>query len=172
LGPSWAECGQDGQRMNDVRTVYIETTIISYLAALPSRDLVRAARQEVTWEWWNKCRGNYTAYTSQVVVREAREGDPVAARRRLELVSSLPLLDVTDEAIDLAMSLVSQSLLPDAAADDALHLSVATVHGVDYLLTWNCTHLANAVFRDDIRSWLAENGYDAPSVCTPDELME
>ena len=88
--------------MNEIKTVYLETTIISYLAALPSRDLIKAARQEVTWEWWNKCRERYAVYTSQVVAREAREGDPDAARRRLELVSGPPLLDVTDEAIDLA----------------------------------------------------------------------
>jgi predicted nucleic acid-binding protein len=158
--------------MNELKTVYLETTIISYLAALPSRDLIKAARQEVTREWWNTCRGRYAVYTSQVVAREAREGDPDAARRRLELVSGLPLLDVTDEAINLAVSLISKGLLPDTAGDDALHLSVAAVHGVDYLLTWNCTHLANAAFRDDISFWLAENGYDPPSVCTPDELME
>jgi hypothetical protein len=79
---------------------------------------------------------------------------------------------VTDEAINLATALISQGLLPDAAADDALHLGVAAVHGMDYLLTWNCTHLANAALRDGASFWLAENGYDPPSVCTPDELME
>ena len=158
--------------IDDVKTVYLETTIISYLAALPSRDLIKAARQEVTWEWWNKRRGAYGVYASQVVAREAREGDPDAARRRLELLSGLPLLDVTDEAINLAMELISQGLLPDAAADDALHLGVAAIHGMDYLLTWNCTHLANAAFRDRISFWLAEKGYDPPSVCTADELME
>jgi len=161
-----------GQVVDDVKTVYVETTIMSYLAALPSRDLIKAARQEVTWEWWNKRRGAYRVYASQVVAREAREGDPDAARRRLELLSGLPLLDVTDEAINLATALISQGLLPDAAADDALHLGVAAVHGMDYLLTWNCTHLANAAFRDGASFWLAENGYDPPSVCTPDELME
>ncbi len=158
--------------MNYLKTVYLETTIISYLAALPSRDLIRAARQEVTWEWWTKRREAYGVYASQVVAREAREGDPDAARRRLELLSDLSLLDVTDEAIDLATALISQGLLPDAAADDALHLGVAAVHGMDYLLTWNCTHLANAAFRDSISFWLAEKGYVPPSVCTPDELME
>ena len=158
--------------VDDVKTVYLETTIMSYLAALPSRDLIKAARQEVTWEWWNKRRGGYRVYASQVVAREAREGDPDAARRRLELLSGLPLLDVTDEAINLATALISQGLLPDAAADDALHLGVAAVHGMDYLLTWNCTHLANAAFRDSISFWFAEKGYDPPSVCTPDELME
>lgn len=155
--------------IDDVKTVYLETTIMSYLAALPSRDLIKAARQEVTWEWWNKRRGAYRVYASQVV---AREGDPDAARRRLELLSDIPLLDVTDEAINLAAELISRGLLPDAAADDALHLGVAAVHGMDYLLTWNCTHLANAAFRNSISFWLAEKGYDPPSVCTPDELME
>ncbi len=158
--------------MQDFRTVYLETTIISYLAAAPSRDLIKAARQEVTREWWSKCRDAYAVYASQVVARESREGDPSAAARRLDLLFEVPLLDVTDDAINLATALISQGLLPNVAGDDALHLGVAAVHGMDYLLTWNCTHLANATFRDRISFWLMERGYYPPSVCTPDELME
>lgn len=158
--------------MNETKTVYLETTIVSYLAALPSRDLIKAARQELTWEWWNERRGCYHLYVSQLVAREAAQGDAAAAKRRLELLSGIPLLDVTDEAIEVAAALIFEERLPAVAADDALHIAVAAVHGVDYLLTWNCTHLANASLRDDVRFALLERGYDPPSVCTPDELME
>lgn len=118
-------------------TVYVETSIVSYLTALGSRDLVQAAHQEVTRNWWD-FRGDFALYASQIVIEEASAGDVHAASRRLEALENIPLLDVTDEATVLASRLVRDGGLPKKAQIDAFHVSIATVHGVDYLLTWNC----------------------------------
>ncbi len=151
--------------------IYIESTIVSYVAARPSRDLIRAARQELTREWWEERSGEHELYASQVVVRESAAGDEQIAPRRLALLEGLPLLDLTDEAVDLGEGLVRDGPLPPVAADDALHISLATVHGMDVLLTWNCTHLANAKLLSRVQDFLADRGYRAPVICTPDELM-
>ena len=151
-------------------TVYIETSIVSYLTARPSRDLLVAAHQQLTVAWWDQQRPHYELFTSQVVLAEARAGDPEAAQRRLAVLERLPLLDVTDAAITLAAALVSGQALPAQAAQDALHLAVACVHGMEYLLTWNCAHLANARLRSRIEQICREAGYVPPIICTPEEL--
>src|SRR4051794_30416552 len=117
--------------------VYLETTIPSYLTAWPSRDLVRAAHQQITREWWERRRSQFELYIAQVVLRECQAGDPTAASERLEALEGLPLLEQTEEATRLAQALLAQVPLPDRAAVDALHIAVAAVHGMDYLLTWN-----------------------------------
>jgi hypothetical protein len=151
--------------------VYLETTIPSYLTAWPSRDLVRAAHQQITREWWDRRRGQFELFISQVVVRECQAGDPDAAAQRLDVLRDLPLLEQTEEATALAQALLEQVPLPDRAAVDALHIAVATVHGMDYLLTWNCTHIANAALRDPIESVCRASGYEPPAICTPEELL-
>jgi len=151
--------------------VYLETTIPSYLTAWPSRDLVRAAHQQVTREWWEKRRTDFEVYISQVVPRECQAGDPTAASDRLAVLQDLPLLEQTEEATQLAQALVEQVPLLERAAVDALHVAVAAVHGMDYLLTWNCTHIANATLRGPIESVCRGNGYEPPAICTPDELL-
>lgn len=151
--------------------IYLETTIPSYLMAWPSRDLVRAAHQQLTREWWQRRRAEFELFVSQVVVRECQAGDPVAAAERLEVLRDVPLLEQTEEATDLAQVLLKQVPLPDRAAVDALHIAIATVHGMDFLLTWNCTHIANAAFRDQIESVCREAGYEPPTICTPEELL-
>ena len=151
-------------------TVYIETSIVSYLTARPSRDLLAAAHQQLTIAWWDEQRTRYELFTSQVVLAEARAGDPEAAQRRLAVLERLPLLDVTDAAIALATVLVTRQALPAQAAQDALHLAITCVHGVQYLLTWNCTHLANARLRSRIEQVCREAGYVPPIICTPEEL--
>ena len=153
------------------QSVYLETTIASYLTSRPSRDLVLAARQQTTRDWWDLRRGGFDLWVSQIVLDEAAEGDQEAAERRLSLLAGLPVLDVDDEAIDLAASVVQEGILPEKAARDALHLGVATVRGADYLLTWNCTHLANAEIVRAVNRFLRSRGYEAPIICTPDELM-
>ncbi len=155
---------------NEKPTVYIETSIVSYLTARPSRDLLVAAHQQLTVVWWDEQRTRYELFTSQVVVAEARAGDPGAAQRRLAVLERLPLLDVTDAAIALATRLVTGQALPAQAAQDALHLATACVHGMRYLLTWNCTHLANARLRSRIEQVCREAGYLPPIICTPEEL--
>ena len=151
-------------------TVYIETSIVSYLTARPSHDLLVAAHQQLTIVWWDEQRTRYEIFTSHVVLAEARAGDPEAAQRRLVVLECLPLLDVTDAAIALATMLITGQALPAQAAQDALHLAMACVHGMQYLLTWNCTHLANARLRSRIEQVCREAGYIPPIICTPEEL--
>ena len=151
--------------------VYLETTIPSYLTAWPSRDLVRAAHQQITRDWWDRRRAEFDLYISQVVLRECQAGDATAAAERLKTLQVLPLLEQTEEATRLAQALVDGVPLPERASVDALHVAIAAVHGVDYLLTWNCTHIANATLRAPIEFVCRENGYEPPAICTPDELL-
>jgi hypothetical protein len=150
--------------------VYLETTIPSYLTAWPSRDLVRAAHQQITTEWWSERRDNYELFISEAVVRECEAGDPVAAAERMKFLRDLTSLEETDEAIALAQALVNQVPLPARASVDALHIAIAVVNGMDFLLTWNCTHIANATLRGRIASVCLQEGYLVPVICTPEEL--
>ena len=128
--------------------LYIETTIPSYYVARPSRDVVQLARQELTREWWDQHRNAYELYTSQVVLDEAADGDPEMARDRLNLLGGLPLLDISEEVAEMAGELVKAAILPPAAARDALHIAAAAVHRMQFLLTWNCKHIANPHIRE------------------------
>jgi predicted nucleic acid-binding protein len=152
------------------KRIYVETTIISYLSARPSRDLIVAAHQQITRDWWDTRRREYELYISQVVLREAKAGDEEASRRRLELLDGLPLLAINEEAVRLASALTESGPLPTRAADDAFHLALATVHGMNFLLTWNCRHLANAELTYQIQEELTARGFRAPVICTPEEL--
>lgn len=151
--------------------VYLETSIISYLAARPSRDLVTAARQQLTHEWWTRRRPAFEVCISELVVAEAAAGDPDAAERRAQLIRGLPALSISEEAIALARILVQVAGLPARSAVDALHISLAACHGIDYLPTWNSTHIANAELRPKVERACRDNGYEPPVLCTPDELM-
>ena len=119
--------------------VYLETTIPSYLTARPSRDLVTAAHQQITREWWDTRRHDFDLFVSQMVIDEASAGDPEATTRRLDVLASLPLLDPQAEGTALAQMLIDHIPLPARVAADALHIAAAVVNGMDYLLTWNCT---------------------------------
>jgi predicted nucleic acid-binding protein len=151
------------------RSVYLETSIISYLVARPSRDLVTAARQELTRDWWEQRRALFDVY--EAVIAEARAGDSNAAARRLAILADLPLLDVTPEVTRLASTLARALRLPKQAAADALHVATAACHGIEFLLTWNSTHIANAELRPTIDQVSRSSGYTPPILCTPDELM-
>ena len=153
------------------RTVYVETSIISYLAARPSRDLITAAHQQVTHTWWHERRPEFDLYASQVVLDEAAAGNPEAATRRAELLAELPLLDITAEVAELAAALIERVPLPARAGADAAHIAIAAYHGIDFLLTWNSAHIANAEMRPRIERVCRESGFPAPVLCTPDELM-
>ena len=153
------------------KRVYIETTISSYLAAWPSRDLLQAARQQITREWWNNQRQKYDLCISQIVLDEAAAGDADAAQRRLPFLQALPLLDLTEAVNDVAKALMNSGLLPPKATRDAVHIAVSSVHGVDILLTWNCRHIANAAIMKELGTIVAGCGYEMPIPCTPEELL-
>lgn len=152
--------------------VYIETTFVSYLTARPSRDVVVAGHQQTTHDWWDTRRGNYELCVSQLVRKEAGAGDVEAAQERLEVLKPMTLLETSTQALDLAKELIRAGALPAKAADDALHIAVAAVNGIPYLLTWNCRHLANATMRPVIENVCAGKGLKAPIICTPEELLE
>lgn len=151
--------------------VYVETTVFSYLAARPSRDVVIAAHQRVTTDWWLGARADFDLVASAVVLQEITAGDPQVAAARVALLSELPLLAVTEEAQTLAAGLLRAGHLPPKADLDALHLAIAAVGRTDYLTTWNMRHLAGAVVRRRLEHALRSAGYDPPTLCTPEELL-
>jgi hypothetical protein len=153
-------------------SVYLETTILSYLAAHPSRDLVVAAHQQITHEWWRVARHRYELFISASVLGEMRKGDPDAAARRLAWVEDLPVLEVNDEVGSLFEAYNKELGLPERATVDVLHIAFAVGFGMDYLLTWNCAHIANG---EVVRRLLQVNetlGKPTPVIVTPEELLE
>lgn len=152
-------------------SVYIETSVIGYLTSPPSRDLVVAAHQQITHEWWDVHRTSYDLFVSEAVIAECESGDAEAARERLEQITELPTLDIAEEAERLAEQILQGVPLPIKAEIDALHMAVAAVNGMDYLLTWNCAHIANAVLQPKIKAVCRAAGYNSPIICTPEQLM-
>jgi hypothetical protein len=153
-------------------SLYIETTIIGYLTSRVSNLLVAAANQQITRDWWDDHRGDFEVFISRFVVDECAAGDREGAAERLERIKGIPLLNVTDEVVRLADILLVGVPLPRKAQVDAYHVAVATVNGVQYLLTWNCKHIANASLRPRIERVCREFGYEPPCICTPQEIME
>jgi hypothetical protein len=151
--------------------LYLETTIPSYLTARPSRDLIIAGHQQITREWWEKRQGDFQVYISQLVLDEAGAGDPGAARERLKIIQPLRLLDITPEVAELASGILASGKIPRKAASDAAHIAIAAVHGMDFLVTWNCVHIANAVIAKALASICREHACECPVICTPEELL-
>ena len=158
--------------MTEKQTLYLETTVPSYYTARVSQDLIVAAHQAITNEWWEHESSKYTIYISQFVFDEASEGDPIASRRRLEFLTPFLLLETTDEVLALTELILNTPFFPENAIRDASHIAMAAVHGIDYLLTWNCKHINNATFKDKLRGVCEKQGYHFPIICTPEELME
>jgi len=152
------------------RKVYIETSVISYLTARPSKTILGAAHQQITLAWW-ETRSQYDLVVSESVLRECGAGDPDAAKKRLTVLNDVPLILITEQALDIANLLVAKGIIPAKAAEDALHIAIATVNGVDYLLTWNCRHIANPEIQRGIAAHLEEIGLSLPFICTPEELL-
>lgn len=152
-------------------TVYVETSILGYLTARPSRDIVVAANIEITREWWDTRRSDFQLYSSQAVVKETSQGDAQIASKRLEIICDLALLDLNQPVLDLAEQFLERSSLPAKADVDAVHIAVATVHSMDYLLTWNCKHIANAQIQRKLAEISLDFGYELPILCTPYELL-
>jgi len=158
--------------MNPVKPkVYIETSIPSYLTAWRSRDLVVAGNQETTREWWDR-RNDFELYISGFVLDEASDGDMRAATERLKALKDIPEIEITEQTAVIAEKLLAEASLPAKARIDALHIATAAIGGMDYLLTWNCSHIANPAFRFRIEAVIRSFGYEPPIICTPQELLE
>jgi hypothetical protein len=150
--------------------VYVETTVISYLVARPSRDVVTAGLILATRDWWERRRRHYALFASATVVQEAQAGDPDMARLRLAALRELGIYDVDEATESLGRLLRRRMNLPDKASEDALHVASAAVHAMDFLITWNCRHINNAAIIPRIEKACAAAGYRCPRIYTPTEL--
>jgi hypothetical protein len=153
------------------KTVYLETSFISYLTSRPSRDVVTAGHQAITIEWWENRRNDFKLYVSEPVKDEVAQGKAEMASKRLAMIEDIELLNVSDAAVDFAEALIQGHAIPQQAATDALHVGISCVNGIQYLLTWNCKHIANAERFKDIERLCQTHGYPVPIICTPEELL-
>jgi hypothetical protein len=153
-------------------TVYVETSVIGYLTTWPSGDLVVAARQKITRDWWRDASVKYDLFVSELVLSEASAGDLQAVQDRLNVLQPLPMLSVVQEAEDLASALLAQGAVPIGEPEDALHIVLAVVNGIEYLVTWNFKHIANATMRLKINNVCTAADFVPATICTPEELTE
>ena len=151
--------------------VYVETTVLGYLAARPSRQPVTAGRQVITRQWWENEREKYTLVVSEVVEAECERGDPAVVRRRRELLSEVSLFAVDERILELARLLIVPGAIPEKAGPDAIHIAAASVKECEFLLTWNFRHIANVRIRREVERILANHGYTKTTICTPEELF-
>ncbi len=152
-------------------TIYLETSVLSYLTGRPSRDIVNAARQQITSEWWTTKRSEYSIYASQPVLHEASSGDPDAVSKRLEILHKIPLLELSTEIRPLTEVFIRETPFPPKAEVDALHIAIACIHQMDFLLSWNFKHIANAFIRSKLEVLAESQSYKLPTICTPEELL-
>ena len=152
--------------------VYIETTVVSYLVARPSHDVTLAARQQATQQLWTEYADNFEFIISNIVLSEAREGNIIAAQRRLEVLANLPVLDMSSEAIMLVDKLIDAGTMPQHSRPDAQHIAIATVNSVEYLVSWNYKHIVNETKRNLINEVCRAAGFQPTILCTPMELIE
>ena len=153
-------------------TVYIESSVISYYASRRTRDIIVAAHQEITIEWWEETLPKIHPFISQVIIDEISRGDLEASQKRLHAIKEFELLEITDETLNLASIYFKALKIPDKARADSIHMALAVYHGTDYMVTWNCTHIAAARIRYEIERINNKKGYFTPVICTPEELME
>lgn len=153
-------------------TVYIETTVIGHLVGRILTDPVVAGRQLVTREWWKVAASSFRLLASQLVADECGPGDPGAAAERLAVLDSLDFVEASGDTDELTTQLIAESAIPASEPRDALHISLAAVNGVEYLVTWNFKHIANATTREMIEQICRNAGFEPPTICTPDELLE
>jgi predicted nucleic acid-binding protein len=158
--------------MNTKKSAYVETSVVSYLTARPSRDLIAAAHQQITRDWWEKTLPQYDVFISSLVLEEASKGDKNAAQLRLDQIMHFPMLEIVKEVHDLADLYFSQIQLPEKARADAYHIALATWHGIDFMVSWNCTHIVNGEIKFILEEVNAKQGIRTPIICTPEELME
>jgi len=151
-------------------TVYIESSVISYLASWPSRDIVIAGRQAITRDWWETQRQRFDLRISVLVEQEIGRGDPDAADRRNAYAADIPSLAISDEAVRIAERLLEKGAIPVQSEEDALHIGIADAQGAEYLLTWNFKHINNAETKSAIAAVVESFGYSCPQLCSPEEL--
>ena len=151
--------------------VYIETSIVSHATSRPSSDPATAVLQTQANRWMDEQAANYDLVTSRIVLAEARRGDPGAAVRRLGMLADIPVLDENPDTDTVADALVSRSLMPESARLDAMHVATAALAGVQYLLTQNCTHIANARVLPRVYRLLDELGLSGLLIATPIEFL-
>ncbi len=151
-------------------SVYIESSVISYLAARPSRDVIVAARQAISHDWWSNHGHRFDLRISALVEEEIGRGDEEAAKHRLSWVAELPSLSISDQAIELAELLLSEGVIPEGSENDALHIGIAAAQGADFLLTWNFRHINNAETKSAIARVVESRGFVCPQICSPEEL--
>jgi predicted nucleic acid-binding protein len=154
------------------KQVYIETTVVSYLTAKPSRDIMIVGHQEATRGLWVKLSSKYKAYVSALVFEEAGRGDPDQAQKRLAAIAKFPMLDIEEEAQHLAEKILTNKGIPREYPEDALHIAIAAVNGMEVIVTWNFSHLNNPFTRKKVRKIVEAEGYICPEICSPEELLE
>ena len=153
-------------------SIYLETTVVSYYTSKPSRDIIVLAHQEITRQWWPIAIRRYNVFISEVVIEEAGFGDPQAAKRRIEELKDFPHLELNNKVEEMARVYMERLEIPEKSFRDAAHPAVASVHDIDYLVTWNCTHLANGEVIKKLMKINESLGIHTPIICTPEELME
>jgi hypothetical protein len=154
------------------RSAYLETTVIGYLSMRSSRDVRVAANQLSTREWWDDHRPDFDIFVSQFVLDECDQGDPSAAAERRLYLNDIPVLDTNEDVEALADVIATELQIPPKARIDAFHISMAAVHGIQFLLTWNCKHIANPENRPKIERACRDRGMEPPLICTPFDLLE
>ena len=155
-----------------MQTVYIETSIVSYLRENPAAAAETVQRQGITRRWWEDYRVRYDLVTAQYVIEEAAAGQGDLATERLQHLAGLPLLPLGDDVDELAAEIVSRAILPADAIVDALHIACAAVNRVDFLLTWNCKHIANPLILPRVFRTLDDFGIPFPVICTPQDMLD
>ena len=161
-----------GQRSAAMKQkLYIESTIPSSLTSRPSKNLIVAAHQEITHEWWENRKNDFAIYISQFVLDEVGSGDPEASRKRLDAIEEFEQLDITDDVTNLAAALITSGAIPQNSPTDAAHIAIAAVHSMQFLMTWNCAHIANAEISSVVKKICKDYGFECPIICTPEELM-
>ncbi len=153
-------------------TVYVKTSVLGHLTSSLQRDVGVAGRQHTTREWWKTAFDRFELFTSRLVLQECADGGQQAAQNRIEALAGLRLLPTTSEAELLAQDFIAGHAVPETEPEDALHIALAAAHGVQFLVTWNCRHIANAVVRPAIERICRSAGYEPPVICTPEELSE
>jgi hypothetical protein len=152
--------------------VYVETSVISYLTARPSSNVMLLARQQFTRELWDLQPGRFQIWLSPLVLDEASQGDPVAAAIRLQVCQGLPELEITNDAMAFAQQLISTGAVPTTEPEDALHIALATMHAMDYIASWNFAHMVGPAAKFKLQNKISALGHKPPIIATPEEIFE
>jgi hypothetical protein len=157
--------------MAQKQQIYIETSVISYLVSKTSSNIILAAYQQITRQWWDSQLHYYHPFTSDFVLEEISKGDPKLSKERLNTIQKFGKLPVTDDVIELGERYLKQVSIPRKASLDAFHLAISVIHGMDFVLSWNFRHMANAFVRRKLEFINSEIGIQTPTICTPEELI-